>query len=180
MPELAVTAMGPDRPGIVAAVARVLHERGGNIEDSAMTILGGRFSLALLVACDDDADALEAALQQGTTDLGLQLTVADAGATGSAQAGAARRDAAAATHLLSVYGSDQPGILAGVAEALAEVGANVTDLSSRLIGSTDEPVYALVVELSCDDEAAVRDAVEAVAGDLGVDWTLRALDDVTY
>ena len=170
MPELAVTAMGADQPGIVAAVARVLHDRGGNIEDSAMTILGGRFSLVLLVACDDDADTLEAALREGTADLNLHLSVVDAGAS---------HDAAAATHLLSVYGADHPGILAGVATALADVGANVTDLSSRLIGSDTEPVYALVVELSTDDEAAVRDAVAAAADDLGVDWTLRAHDDVT-
>ena len=171
MPELAVTAMGADQPGIVAAVARVLHERGGNIEDSAMTILGGRFSMVLLVAGDDTADDLEAALREATADLGLDLHVTEPGAA---------RDAAAATHLLSVYGSDHPGILAGVATALADVGANVTDLSSRLIGSTDEPVYALVVELSTDHEEAVRSAVEAAAGDLQVDWTLRAIDDVTY
>ncbi len=171
MPELAVTAMGADQPGIVAAVARVLHERGGNIEDSAMTILGGRFSLVLLVAGDDDAAGLEAALRAGTADLNLHLSVVDAGEG---------HDAAAATHLLSVYGADHPGILAGVAAALADVGANVTDLSSRLIGSEAEPVYALVVELSTDDEAGVRSAVEAAAADLGVDWTLRALDDVTY
>lgn len=171
MPELAVTAMGADQPGIVAAVAQVLHERGGNIEDSAMTILGGRFSLVLLVAGDDDADGLQAALREGTADLNLHLSVVDAGAA---------HDAAAATHLLSVYGADHPGILAGVATALADVGANVTDLSSRLIGSEAEPVYALVVELSTDDEPAVRTAVEVAADDLGVDWTLRALDDVTY
>lgn len=171
MPALAVTAMGPDRPGIVVAVARVLHERGGNIEDSAMTILGGRFSVVLLVDGDDDAAALQAALRDATAELGLELHVAPAGEA---------QEAGAATHLLSVYGSDHPGILAGVAGALADVGANVTDLSSRLIGSTDEPVYALVVELSTDDEAAVRDAVDEVADSLGVDWTLRAIDDVTY
>lgn len=171
MPELAVTAMGTDQPGIVAAVARVLHERGGNIEDSAMTILGGRFSLVLLVDSDDGPDELGAALRAATADLGLHLDVAPAGEA---------RDAVAATHLLSVYGSDQPGILAGVAAALAEVGANVTDLTSRLIGADDEPVYALVVELSTRDEAAVRDAVEEVADGLEVDWTLRAIDDVTY
>lgn len=171
MPELAVTAMGADQPGIVAAVARVLHERGGNIEDSAMTILGGRFSLVLLVTGDDDAEALEAALAAGTADLNLHLSVVDAGEA---------HDTAAATHLLSVYGADHPGILAGVSTALANVGANVTDLSSRLIGSEDEPVYALVVELSTDDEEAVSGAVASTADDLGVDWTLRALDDVTY
>lgn len=171
MAELAVTAMGADQPGIVAAVARVLHERGGNIQDSAMTILGGRFSLVLLVESDDTAEQLEAALQHETADLGLHLTVADAGAA---------QDAPAATHLLSVYGSDHPGILAGIATALAAVGANVTDLSSRLIGADDEPVYALVVELSTDDEAGVRAAVAATAERLAVDWTLRVLDDVTY
>ena len=171
MTELAVTAMGADQPGIVAAVARVLHERGGNIEDSAMTILGGRFSLVLLVTGDDDAAALAAALREGTADLNLHLSVVDAGEA---------HESAAATHLLSVYGADHPGILAGVTSALAEVGANVTDLSSRLIGSEDEPVYALVVELSTDDEDAVRAAVAGAAADLDVDWTLRALDDVTY
>lgn len=136
-----------------------------------MTILGGRFSLVLLVTGDDGAADLEAALREGTADLGLHLSVVDAGDS---------RDPAAATHLLSVYGADHPGILAGVASALAGVGANVTDLSSRLIGSEAEPVYALVVELSTDDEDAVRGAVGAAAEDLGVDWTLRALDDVTY
>lgn len=171
MPELAVTAMGADQPGIVAAVASVLHQRGGNIEDSAMTILGGRFSMVLLVESEDTPGDLQAALRGATADLGLDLHVAEPGAA---------RDAAAATHLLSVYGSDQPGILAAVAGALADVGANVTDLSSRLIGATDEPVYALVVELSTGDEQAVRDTVATTAAELGVDWTLRAIDDVTY
>jgi glycine cleavage system transcriptional repressor len=173
VPELAVTAMGPDQPGIVAAITRVLHDRGGNIEDSAMTILGGNFSLVLLVSTGDDEDSvsLGRALDEAARPLGLGISVREV--EGS-------RTRPAATHLLSVYGSDHPGILAGVAAALAEVGANVTDLSSRLIGSTDEPVYALVVELSTDDEATVRAAVEDAAGELGVDWTLRALDDVTY
>ncbi|HEX9888825.1 MAG TPA: ACT domain-containing protein, partial [Nitriliruptorales bacterium] len=61
MHELAVTAMGADRPGIVATVAEVLRDRGGNLEDSAMTILGGHFSMMLLVATEDDPDALREA-----------------------------------------------------------------------------------------------------------------------
>jgi glycine cleavage system transcriptional repressor len=62
MHELAVTAIGQDRPGIVAAVTKVLHERGGNLEDSAMTILGGQFAIVLLVATEDDPDDLRQAL----------------------------------------------------------------------------------------------------------------------
>ena len=170
MAELAVTAMGPDRTGIVAAVADVLHRRGGNVLDSAMTILAGRFSLALLVDTDVDADELRAALEEATAGMGLVLTVDEPG-------GAATHDGP--THLLSVYGSDQPGILAGVTRALADVGANVTDLSTRLLGG-GTPVYAMVVELTTDDEDALREALEAVADRLTVDWTLRTVDDVTY
>lgn len=170
MAELAVTAMGPDRPGIVAAVAAVLHEAGGNVLDSAMTILGGRFSLALLVDTSTPPDVLEAALVDATEGLGLQLTVDEAGEA---------TEHARPTHLLSVYGADHPGILAGVAATLARLEANVTDLSTRLLGD-DDPVYAMVVELSADDEGQLRDALAEVADRLHVDWTLRAVDDVTY
>jgi glycine cleavage system transcriptional repressor len=171
--EFAVMTRGLDQPGIVAAVTEVLQARGGNLLDSAMTSLRGHFVLALLVdaADNDDAGALGDALREATGEFGLTVTVE------RAEPGS---DAEAATHLLSVYGSDHPGIVASVSRALADVGANVTDLSTRVIGAEDQPVYAMVVELSTDDESAVRDAVEATASEIGVDWTLRALDDTTY
>ncbi len=108
MAELAVTAMGPDRPGIVAGVAQVLLDRGGNVLDSAMTILGGRFALTLLVETDVPAEDLRSALAAATAGLDLHLTVSPAGGA---------TEHARPTHLLSVYGEDQPGILAGVTRA---------------------------------------------------------------
>lgn len=174
MSELAVTAFGADRPGIVAAVAEVLKDRGGNVEDSAMTILGGHFAIMLLVDSDDSPADLQGALEAATADLGLTISVSDAGAG---------HDAAAPTHVLSVYGGDKPGILAGVSRALADVGANVTDLDTRLLSAdSDAPVYAMVVELSLGSasEGDVEAAVARVADDLGVDHTLRTLDAETY
>lgn len=174
MSELAVTAFGADRPGIVAAVAAVLRDRGGNVEDSAMTILGGHFAIMLLVDSDDPPAELRAALEAATSDFGLVVSVAPAGGG---------HDHADPSHVLSVYGSDRPGILAGVSRALADVGANVTDLETRLLSPGDDPVYAMVVELSLPagtSEDDVEAAVAAVAGDLGVDHTLRPLDAETY
>src|SRR6266481_3460631 len=52
---VAVTAVGADRPGIVAAVSRVLYDIGGNIEDSRMAILGGHFAMVLIVALPQGA-----------------------------------------------------------------------------------------------------------------------------
>lgn len=174
MPELAVTAIGVDRPGIVAAVAGVLHERGGNVEDSAMTILGGHFAIVLLVRADDGPEQLQAALDEATREQGLTVHVTPAGEG---------RASPNPTHLLSVYGPDRTGILAGVTAALADAGANITDLETRLLGADgDEPVYAMVIELvaPAEDHGALAAAVTAVCDDLGVDHTLRTIDTETY
>lgn len=173
MPELAVTAIGADRPGIVAAVAAVLEQRGANVEDSAMTILGGHFAIVMLVESDDDAAALQDALTAATEGFGLTVHVT------AATGGQASADP---THLLSVYGPDRTGILAGVTAALAEAEANITDLETRLLGSDgDDPVYAMVIELVAPDRhEAVRTAVADACERLGVDHTLRAIEAETY
>ena len=171
MHELAVTAIGTDRPGIVAAVTRILHERGGNLEDSAMTILGGQFAIVLLVATEDEPEALRDALQQATAELGLTISVCR---THGAHQGADP------THLLSVYGADRPGIVAGVTGALAEVGANIVDLETQVIGDSEQPVYAMMIELATDDDDAVAAAIAGACEQLGVDHTLRTIDAETY
>ncbi len=171
MTELAVTAIGADRPGIVAAVARVLHERGGNVLDSAMTILAGQFAIMLLVETDDEPAVLRDALTAGAGELGLTVTVTAAGTSSSPSD---------PTHVLSVYGSDKPGIMAGVSEVLADVGANITDLETRVLSAGDSPVYAMVIELATDDTERVAAALDDACGRLGVDHTLRALETETY
>jgi len=174
MAELAVTAIGTDQPGIVAAVATVLRDRGGNVEDSAMTILGGHFAIVLLVESPDDPADLQAALDDATARFGLTVHVTRAGGG---------HDSPDPTHLLSVYGPDRTGILAGVTAALASVGANITDLETRLLGGDgDQPVYAMVVELMATAEQAdeVADVVASACADLGVDHTLRTIDTETY
>ena len=47
---LVLSALGPDRPGIVAEVTSYVTERGGNIEDSRMAVLGGEFGVMMLVS----------------------------------------------------------------------------------------------------------------------------------
>ncbi|MFL5879210.1 MAG: glycine cleavage system protein R [Actinomycetota bacterium] len=50
MARFAVSVFGRDRPGIVAAVSRVLADAGCNLEDTSMTILRGHFAMMLVVA----------------------------------------------------------------------------------------------------------------------------------
>ena len=46
----AVSVVGKDRPGIVAAIAEVLFRLGCNIADSSCTMLAGEFAMILIVS----------------------------------------------------------------------------------------------------------------------------------
>jgi glycine cleavage system transcriptional repressor len=168
MAQLAVTAVGADRPGIIARVTGVLLQHGGNLEDSSMTILGGQFAIALLVATDSSANELEQALADATGDLGLLVSVREVG-PGS--------HSPAPTHMLSVYGADRPGIVHGIAQVLADQRVNVTDLTTRVLEG-ERPVYAMMLEISLPDGVSQEALAAALRADVAeVEVSLRALDD---
>ena len=73
-----LSVLGEDRVGIVAAVSRVLAESHANIEDIRQTIIGGIFSMTMLVTVDEEAtpfDELQARLAEAAEELGLQITL---------------------------------------------------------------------------------------------------------
>src|SRR5688572_8416680 len=102
--ELAVTAVGSDRPGIVAAITGALLRIGGNLEDARAALLRGSFATVLAVAVPDDvtADDVTAALRPVALELGLGLWVGEA----APKAPGPPRPRC----VLSVYGADHPGI----------------------------------------------------------------------
>jgi len=159
---LAVTVIGRDGPGIIAAVTEVLAELGGNLEDSSMTLLHGRFAMTLVVAVDHSADDVAGALAPVADPRGLFVSVADIPTdtepvfTGN-------------QYVLHVHGGDRPGIVSALTHVVAEHRGNITDLTTRLTG--DLYVAVAEVELPSDvdgdvvarklDEAARRLGVEA-------------------
>ncbi|MCB0882133.1 MAG: ACT domain-containing protein [Thermoleophilia bacterium] len=140
MREIAVTAMGADRPGIVAALTGGLVAVGGNLDDVRASILGGSFAIVLLVRVPDDVTAgdVRAALQPDADRLGMGLWVGDAPPPAMPGEDVERC-------VVSVYGIDHPGIVHAVARDLAAHGVNIRDLSSRAVGTP--PIYTLAVEV---------------------------------
>jgi len=170
----AVSAIGRDRPGIVASVATLLLEHGLNIADSQMTILGGHFAMTLLVAAPEETDAerLRESLEQARAELGLEA------ATLSEVADEPHK-ASGPSHTVTVYGVDHPGIVHAVASLLAERGANITDLTTRLVGTGGEPIYAMMMEVALPDgleSEVLAQALATVGGEQGVEVVLRPLE----
>ncbi len=78
--------------------------------------------------------------------------------------------------MVSVYGADHPGIVFRISQALAEAGANVTDMTSRIIGSADEPVYALMLEVAASADADLEEKLTDIASEIGVDVSVHPIE----
>ncbi len=171
MTHFAVTAVGADRPGIVAAVTRPFVEHGCNLEDSSMTILRGQFAMMLVVDAPPGVGPaeLEDALAAPAAELDLVVAVRPAAEpeddlpdTGSWR--------------VSVHGADHPGIVHGVASLLAERSVNIVDLSTRVVGAPGNALYTMVLDVTlppgADPHALERD-LEAKAAELEVTCRLH-------
>jgi glycine cleavage system transcriptional repressor len=171
---VAVTAFGPDRPGIVATVTGVLMGHGANLEDTSMTILQGHFAMMLVVALPpgEGPEALERSLADEVGVLGLTVVVRPLGD------GTTAGDDMS-SWAVSVYGSDRPGIVHRVTDVLAHAGANITDLSTRLVGDPAASAYVMLLEITLPGDADVgRLGAElaALGDELGVEVHLRPDD----
>lgn len=175
MRRFALSAIGRDRPGIVAGLTHALLEHGVNIEDSQMTILRGQFAVMLVLGAPDelDADVVEQDLQAAGAQLGLAaITLSELDEASD------RRDEP--SHIVTVYGVDHPGIVNAVARAISEQGVNITDLNTRLVAEPDnEPLYAMMLEVALPEESDPDQLAEALGGvgdSEGVEVSMRELD----
>ncbi len=166
MSRFSIAAIGADRPGIVAAVTDVLVQRSCNIEDTAMAILGGHFSMMLVVSgpVDLEAAGLEDALAPVAGELHLVTMVRPVDAAVAAPA-------AGELWTVSVHGADHPGIVHGIASLLASLAVNVVDLNTRVVPGDGGPAYVMILDVTLPpgvdgDELTAR--LDEVCAELGV------------
>ncbi|HYQ46274.1 MAG TPA: ACT domain-containing protein [Polyangiaceae bacterium] len=149
---LVLTAVGPDRPGLVSEISSLVHSAGANLEDSRMAILGGEFALLVLVSGDEKATAVVAARAEALgAKLGLRLLTKP---TTSRQVA---RDFL--PFEIRVTGVDRPGIVQRVTGVLAGRGVNVASLESRLEFAPESgtPMFILEASLQIPSALALED-----------------------
>ncbi len=172
---LVLTVIGPDRTGLVEALAQRISACGGNWEASRMAQLAGQFAGILLVTIEKDrTDELVAALR-ALGGAGLQVTA-------HAAPGAGSEAAAAESHevFLELTGDDRVGIVRDVARILAERGVNVEELESDVTSApmSGEPLFSARAVLRVPATlslADLRTSLEALGSELMVD--LATADD---
>ena len=166
---LVLTILGPDRPGLVEQIARLVAEHEGNWLESRMAHLAGQFAGILRVEVDAArAESLTQALA-GMAKSGLETIVyPDPAASIPSNRPLVKLD---------LLGQDRPGIIRQISGVLAALGVNVEELNTecRAAAETGQPLFHAVADLRLPPDVSeedLRTALENVAADLMVDLKL--------
>ncbi|MBS1675625.1 MAG: amino acid-binding ACT protein [Actinobacteria bacterium] len=168
MTTLILTVVGSDRPGLVATVAHIVDEHGGNWENSRLAELEGTFAGVIQVSVPvERVEELRASLD-GLDGL---LTIA-------VHAGSESAPAEAAQELtIQVLGNDRPGI---VREISAVLNSDALSIESMTTATRDAAMAggrlfeaSIVARVPADaDPETLRADLERIANDLQVDITV--------
>jgi glycine cleavage system transcriptional repressor len=173
-----LNAFGRDRPGMVAGLTQVLFDLGGNIEDASMTRLGGEFAMMFVTALPADITLsnLQKKLSVLEKKVGLQLSAKPI--TPQLARGTQRAEP---RYLISVYGTDRPGIVFQVTQALARRKVSVTDLHTKAITQDGKSIYVMLLEIQAPatlDVDELREELDRLRTNLHVEINLQDIEAV--
>lgn len=172
-----VTAIGKDRPGIVAAVSRVFFETGCNIEDSSMTILGNDFAMILMVTLPPKSTPtlLDRKIAPVRKKMGLAIALRPL-QTAELKSNKPENGIPC---MISVYGTDKPGIVYMISDFLAKNKVNITDVETKIISPDENTVYVMMLEVNVPAEMKITrfsEALSTLAKKLSVDITINPIE----
>lgn len=128
--QLVVTAIGPDRTGIVSKLARLVTECNCNIIDSRMAIFGNEFTFIMLLAGDLAAISR---IEHLLPALGLELDLT----TMSKRTTGRPRTQVVAHYVLDYNGPDRVGTLGAITGLLAAHNIYIGSLQSETHAEPD-------------------------------------------
>jgi glycine cleavage system transcriptional repressor len=173
-----LSAVGKDRPGIVADVSEVIYECGGNIEDSSMSLLRNYF--AILVLFSTEREEVNQRLSSGFKHLEQEknltvfyspITFAEAHPKPKEQADRFK---------ITTSGVDHAGIVFRVCRLLSDQGINIIDMETRRILSPESgtPLFEMDIDIDVPhslSEQGLREDLHRLANELVIDLVLRKI-----
>ena len=153
MQELVITAVGPDRPGLIGRLTAPLYEASANVADSRMVNLRGQFALLLLAELPQASIApVQARLHAVAEELGLTVSFRGGEQTGRPPA------TVGVPFRLGIYALDQPGLVHRITDLLQRHGVNVEELTTRAQPrpQTGAPLFSMELVLTLPASLPIR------------------------
>jgi predicted amino acid-binding ACT domain protein len=149
--------MSDDHPGIVAAVTAAVESLGGNIDACSQTVLGGYFTLIMLVSLPKpiEAECLADRVRQSDSSHSPFQVLARARLKSDDR----QPEPSYGKFVITAFGKDQPGIVRRFSQYLAGKDINIVDLFGDrrgedfvLIGQLEVPEHWDIRLLQADLE----------------------------
>ena len=163
-----LNVMAEDCPGIVAAVSRAVMDAGGNIDSCSQTVLGGYFTLIMIISFPralDEAEFVSGLTRPGGRDSRFHVQLSPYRAEADAPV-----VPDADNFVVTCFGPDAPGVIYRFSALLAEKGINIVDLYGQL----DEGQFVLVGQVQIPrrwDVSMLQADLEALGREQG--YTVR-------
>jgi glycine cleavage system transcriptional repressor len=172
---LVLSALGSDRPGLVAEVTDFLTARGGNIEDSRMVVLGAEFGILVLVSGSKeviDRIALDAQALEERMKIGVLVR--------RTKSPEEHRRAAVIPCVITAEALDHEGIVRAVALGISKMGINIVSLETILYNApvTGSPLFRLEATIDLPRGVSLgelRQRMDEVARAENLELTVRSL-----
>jgi len=145
---LAVTAIGPDRAGVVRDLSQAVTAAGGNIRESRMIALGSEFAIMMLVAGNwHTMTRLKAQFDalSGQSDLTLAVRETQP-----------RPAESSAPYLVDVVTLDQEGIVFGLSNFFATRGLEIAEVSTRRYNAAHTGALMFSVQMTVNVPRSVH------------------------
>ena len=171
-----LSAIGKDRPGIVADVSEVIYECGGNIEDSSMSLLRNHFALLLLFSTEREEvnQKLSSALKR--LEWEKKLTVFYSPIT--FEEAYPKLKEQADRFKITTSGVDHAGIVFRVCQLLADRGIKIMDMKTQRILSPESgtPFFEMDMDVEIPrsiSEERLREDLHRLGNELVIDLVLK-------
>lgn len=144
MNKVVISVLGPDRPGIIATVSKMLVEKDGNIENVSQTILQSEFSGIFIAAlpANQSIHELEAYLKEGLAPINHHVFVKPI-----EHEGVTFKMEKSEPFVITTRGPDRKGLVAAITEIIARYGVNVTNLQAIFKGGDDPNNNIMIYEV---------------------------------
>jgi glycine cleavage system transcriptional repressor len=167
---LILTAVGPDKIGLVEKISEFVLKYGCNIEDSKMAVFCGEFALILLISGESRhllniANTYNELATQTRLNIGIKAPSRK------------EHEESSLPYNLAVSCMDHPGVVYKLSSILSQLGINIESMETKTYAApvSGTSIFRLEATLSVPTKLninAVRTRLESFAGEENVDFEL--------
>ena len=166
MNNLIISAVGPDRPGIVSELSGIITSHGGNVAESRMTRLGSDFTIIMIVKVDSKWEEALIVSLQAIKDLSF-ITKATASNTVITDE----------NYQITLRGADNEGIVKVLSKYLVGKSINILEMETNISNApiTGTPLFNLIAITTISDNTdfkEIQSDLTLIGKKLGVEITV--------